>query len=86
MTILDQPIRVDREAERISVFGGSVSIDFNGNEEKRREAMRFYEQAPAAFRLLLEMHAVEGLPQTAEYRRSLTEQRDAVLRDAGVLP
>ena len=80
MTILDQPIRVDHEAERISVFNGGASLDVNGNEQLRREAMRFYEQWPRAARLL---------QRIAEDKRTpveLVASAEAVLRDAGVLP
>jgi len=96
MTILDYPIRVDREAERISTHNGGASIDFNGNEAQRREAMRFYEQAPRAMRLLLGLAevvcelstgldtcAVHGVPPDEQCPSC---QSKSVLRDAWVLP
>lgn len=80
MSLLNHPIRVDREAERISVFNGGASLDFNGNEALRREALRFYEQAPAAFRLLLDFY------KNYELGAGPDAQMAAVLRDAGVIP
>lgn len=80
MTIIDYPIRVDREAERISVFNGGASLDFNGNEAQRREAMRFYEQAPEAFRCLLDFY------KNYEMGAGPDARMEAILRDAGVMP
>lgn len=77
MSILDYPIRVDHEAERISVFDGGATLDFNGNEQLRREAMLFYERSPAAFRLLLALYNGGAVSR---------DDAGAVLRDAGVLP
>lgn len=83
MTILDLPIRVDREAERISVFNGGASLDFNGNEEKRREAMCFYEQAPKMADLLKRLDSSNGFDATST---AYIVAVRTVLRDAGVLP
>lgn len=80
MTILDYPIRVDREAERIITHNGNVTLDFNGNEQLRREAMRFYGQAPEAFRCLLDFY------KNYEMGTGPDSRMESILRDAGVLP
>lgn len=43
--LLDVPWVVNEEAERISTHGGMASVDFNGAEKERREAMRLVAQA-----------------------------------------
>lgn len=82
MTILDYPIRVDHEAERITTHNGGASLDFNGNEAQRREAMRFYEQAPKMAALLKRLDSANGFDATST--AFMGAVRNA-LRDAGVL-
>lgn len=77
MSLIDHPIRVDRVAERISVFNGGATLDFNGNEALRREAMAFYEQTPKMALILRALCSGGGVSKA---------DAEAVLRDAGVLP
>lgn len=93
MTILDLPIHVDHSAERISTHNGGATIDFNGNEEQRREAMRFYEQAPAMARALIGEMDPDGHVIACGNGGSSPDDCSprcrrvvAVLRDAGILP
>lgn len=81
MSILDKEIRVNHETERISVFNGAATLDFNGAEKERREAMRFYEKAPE---MALLLRIIRDVLKDAGGSDPSVEYIDKVLRDAGV--
>ena len=58
--LLDVPWVVNEEAERISTHGGLGSIDFNGAEKERREAMRLVAQTQAMAHALLAQGYTDG--------------------------
>jgi hypothetical protein len=52
MSILDYPIRVDRESERIYFFDGRVSVDMNGSETERRQVLEFLARTTSMARFI----------------------------------
>lgn len=85
--LLDVPWVVNQESERISTHGGLGSIDFNGAEKERREAMRLVAQAQAMARILLRHAAGYGghnCPTTAQ-ECDVCKPIEDVLNAAGLL-
>lgn len=78
--LLDVPWVVNEEAERISTHGGLATVDFNGTEKERREAMRLVAQAPKMARLL------RDFLKNYEMGQHVDVQIESVLRDAGMIP
>lgn len=80
--ILDQPVRVDREGERLYFFNGRVSVDMNGSEAERKLVLEFLAQAQEMAMALLEKCETHD-----ERPESLCQCSGCkVLRDSGVLP
>lgn len=78
--LLDEPWVVNEEAERISTHGGLGSIDFNGAEKERREAMRLVAQTQAMASVLRDLY------ENYECGACADAMMGAVLRAAGVIP
>lgn len=96
MSILDYPIRVDNEAERIITHNGGATLDFNGNEVQRREAMRLFGQIERFARIALDAAEVvcedRASSADASCERLVFDAQcgpcraRSVPRNAGVLP
>lgn len=79
-SILDQPVRVDRDGERLYFYApGEVCVDIcSGTPEDRKRVMALLEHVQEAFRVLSEMHEdYDGEPWA--------EAVEKVLQDAGVI-
>lgn len=62
--LLSTSVRVDREAERLYFFDGAVSVDVNGDAEKRKAVLAFLAQAQAMARQLGEVASSNGFAAT----------------------
>ena len=80
--VLDQPVRVDREGERLYFCNGRVSVDLNGSEAERKQVLEFLAQAQQMAKVLKEVR--EALEDDVLDARTIGKAVDKVLREAGV--